>query len=63
MLFSIDRGGAVIRAGVAALVMIDKLIFRKIDFMEEFKKGNIVVAIFQSVILLLIDIVVSAAVT
>lgn len=61
----INLGYAVISLfiGVIALVMIDKLIFRKIDFMEEIKKGNIAVAIFQSVILLFIGIVVSAAMT
>jgi len=61
----INLGYAVISLfiGVVALVMIDKLIFRKIDFMEEIKKGNIAVAIFQSVILLFIGIVVSAAMT
>lgn len=61
----INLGYAVVSLfiGVVALVMIDKLIFRKIDFMEEIKKGNIAVAIFQSVILLFIGIVVSAAMT
>lgn len=48
---------------VIALVLIDKYVFRSIDFIEEIKKGNLAVAIFQSVILLFIGFVVSAAMT
>ncbi|SET63438.1 DUF350 domain-containing protein [Thalassotalea agarivorans] len=47
--------------GVIALVIIDKFIFKDVDFMQEIKKGNLAVAIFQSVILLFIGIVVSSA--
>lgn len=46
---------------VIALVLIDKFIFKDVDFMQEIKNGNIAVAIFQSVILLFIGVVVSAA--
>lgn len=46
---------------VIALVVIDKFIFKNVDFIEEIKNGNIAVAIFQSVILLFIGFVVSAA--
>ncbi|MCO4787436.1 MAG: DUF350 domain-containing protein [Marinomonas atlantica] len=61
----VNLGYAVISLfiGVMALVLIDKFIFRNIDFIEEIKKGNMAVAIFQSVILLFIGIVVSAAMT
>ncbi len=48
---------------VIALLLIDKFVFRNIDFIEEIKKGNMAVAIFQSVILLFIGFVVSAAMT
>lgn len=47
--------------GVIALVLIDKFIFKDVDFMQEIKNGNIAVAIFQSVILIFIGVVVSAA--
>ncbi|MFD2167053.1 DUF350 domain-containing protein [Thalassotalea euphylliae] len=47
--------------GVVSLVLIDKFVFKDIDFMEEIKKGNMAVAVFQSVILLFIGIVVSSA--
>lgn len=61
----INLGYAVISlfVSVIALVIIDKVIFKQIDFIEEIKKGNIAVAIFQSMILLFIGIVVSAAMT
>jgi len=61
----INLGYAVISLfiSVIALVIIDKVIFKQIDFIEEIKKGNIAVAIFQSMILLFIGIVVSAAMT
>ncbi|RYV01683.1 DUF350 domain-containing protein [Shewanella sp. OPT22] len=61
----INLGYAVLSlfVSVIALVIIDKFIFKKIDFMEEIKKGNIAVAIFQSMILVFIGIVVSSALT
>ncbi|MBB1385067.1 DUF350 domain-containing protein [Pseudoalteromonas sp. SG45-5] len=61
----INLGYAVISlfVSVIALVIIDKVIFKQIDFIEEIRKGNIAVAIFQSMILLFIGIVVSAAMT
>ncbi len=61
----INLGYAVISLfiSVVALLIIDKFIFTKIDFIDEIKNGNIAVAIFQSVILLFIGFVVSAAMT
>ncbi len=61
----INLGYAVISLfiGVVALILIDKFIFKNINFIDEIKKGNIAAAIFQSVILLFIGIVVSAAMT
>ncbi|WP_028111071.1 DUF350 domain-containing protein [Ferrimonas sp. YFM] len=46
---------------VIALVIIDKFVFRRIDFIEEIRKGNLAVAIFQSTILLFVGFVVSSA--
>lgn len=61
----INLGYAVISlfVSVLALVVIDKFVFKNIDFIEEIKKGNIAVAIFQSMILVFIGFVVSAAMT
>jgi uncharacterized membrane protein YjfL (UPF0719 family) len=63
MLMGINLAYAVLSLfiGVIALVIIDKFIFKDVDFMAEIKNGNIAVAIFQSVILLFIGVVVSAA--
>lgn len=63
MLMGINLAYAVLSLfiGVIALVIIDKFIFKDVDFIAEIKNGNIAVAIFQSVILLFIGVVVSAA--
>jgi len=59
----INLGYAVLSlfVSVIALIIIDKIIFKDIDFIQEIKKGNVAVAIFQSVILLFIGVVVSSA--
>lgn len=46
---------------VIALLLIDKFIFTKIDFIEEIKKGNIAASIFQSTILIFIGLVVAVS--
>jgi uncharacterized membrane protein YjfL (UPF0719 family) len=46
---------------VFALVLIDKYVFTKIDFIEEIKKGNIAASIFQSTILIFIGLVVAVS--
>ena len=46
---------------VFALVIIDKFVFTKIDFIEEIKKGNIAASIFQSTILIFIGLVVAVS--
>ncbi|MEP1740703.1 MAG: DUF350 domain-containing protein [Kangiellaceae bacterium] len=46
---------------VFALVVIDKYVFTKIDFIEEIKKGNIAAAMFQSTILIFIGLVVAVS--
>ncbi len=46
---------------VFALVLIDKYIFTKIDFIEEIKKGNIAASIFQSTLLIFIGLVVAVS--
>ena len=63
ILMLINLGYAVLSLfiSVTALVIIDRFIFKDVDFMQEIKNGNIAVAIFQSVILLFIGGVVSAA--
>jgi len=46
---------------VFALVIIDKYVFTKIDFIEEIKKGNIAASLFQSTILIFIGLVVAVS--
>jgi uncharacterized membrane protein YjfL (UPF0719 family) len=46
---------------VFALVLIDRYVFTKIDFIEEIKKGNVAAAIFQSTILIFIGLVVAVS--
>ena len=46
---------------IVALLLIDKYLFTRIDFIEEIKKGNLAAGIFYSVILLFIGLVVATA--
>ena len=46
---------------IVALILIDKFIFTRIDFITEIKNGNLAAAIFYSVILLFIGLVVATA--
>ncbi len=46
---------------IVALILIDKYIFTGIDFITEIKNGNLAAAIFYSVILLFIGLVVATA--
>ncbi len=46
---------------VFALIIIDKYVFTKIDFIEEIKKGNVAASIFQSTILIFIGLVVAVS--
>lgn len=47
---------------VTTLYMIDHFIYKKIDFVEEIKKGNIAASIFYSVILLFVAIIVTISI-
>ncbi|MBT3468984.1 MAG: DUF350 domain-containing protein [Opitutae bacterium] len=51
--------GLSVVVGVAALVFIDKKLFKKLDFQEEIKQGNIAAAILAATILIFIAIVMS----
>lgn len=47
--------------GVLAVRWVDETIYKEIDFMEEIKKGNLAAAIYASVLVLFIGIVLHAA--
>jgi uncharacterized membrane protein YjfL (UPF0719 family) len=51
--------GLSVVVGVAALVFIDRKLFKKLDFQEEIKQGNIAAAILAATILIFIAIVMS----
>ena len=53
---------AAMMIGLAALNLVDKLLFPNIDFMAEIKRGNIASAIFFGMILLFLAMVLSSAV-
>ena len=44
---------------VIALLLIDKFIYRNINFIEEIRDGNIAAAIFYSCLLLFVGVIVS----
>ena len=46
---------------VLALLLIDKYLFTRIDFIAEIKKGNIAASIFYSMILLFIGVVIATS--
>jgi uncharacterized membrane protein YjfL (UPF0719 family) len=46
---------------IVALIAIDKYLFKRIDFIDEIKQGNLAASIFYSVILLFIGLVVATA--
>ena len=47
--------------GVVAVRWIDRHIYTEIDFMEEIKKGNMAAAIYASVLLLFVGVILAAA--
>lgn len=60
---AINLGYAVVAlvVSIVALILVDKYLFRGIDFVEEIRKGNLAAGIFYSVILLFIGLVVATA--
>ena len=47
--------------GVVAVRWIDRRIYTEIDFIEEVKRGNIAAAIYASVLLLFVGVILAAA--
>jgi|LauGreDrversion4_1035100.scaffolds.fasta_scaffold1047112_1 uncharacterized membrane protein YjfL (UPF0719 family) len=45
--------------GVVALIVADKWIFRKIDFEEEIKKGNLAAAVFGGALTIFVALIIS----
>ena len=59
----INLGYAVVAlvVSIVTLILVDKYLFTRIDFIEEIKQGNLAAAIFYSVTLLFIGLVVATA--
>ena len=48
--------------GVVSIKVLDWVVFPEIDFIEEIKKGNLAAAIFASVLILFLAIMLSSAI-
>lgn len=62
LLISLSYAIITLIVSVTTLYMIDHFFYRKIDFIEEIKKGNIAASIFYSVILLFVAIIVTISI-
>lgn len=60
----ISLGYAVVTLIVAAITLyiIDKFLYKDIDFIQEIKKGNVAASIFYSVILLFVALLVTSSI-
>ena len=62
LLISLSYAIITLIVSVTTLYMIDHFFYRKIDFIEEIKNGNIAASIFYSVILLFVAIIVTISI-
>ncbi|VAX01172.1 hypothetical protein MNBD_GAMMA21-1879 [hydrothermal vent metagenome] len=62
LLISLSYAIITLIVSVTTLYMIDHFFYKKIDFIEEIKNGNIAASIFYSVILLFVAIIVTISI-
>ena len=62
ILVSLSYAIITLLVSVTTLYMIDHFLYKRIDFIEEIKKGNIAASIFYSVILLFVAIIVTISI-
>ena len=62
LLISLSYAIITLIVSVTTLYMIDHFFYKKIDFIEEIKHGNIAASIFYSVILLFVAIIVTISI-
>ena len=62
LLVSLSYAIITLVVSVTTLYMIDHFFYKKIDFIDEIKKGNIAASIFYSVILLFVAIIVTISI-
>ncbi len=62
LLISLGYAIVTLLVSVITLYLIDHYLYRKIDFIEEIKKGNIAASIFYSVLLIFVAVIVTVAI-
>jgi uncharacterized membrane protein YjfL (UPF0719 family) len=62
LLISLGYAIATLLVSVVTLYLVDHYLYRKIDFIEEIKKGNIAASIFYSVLLIFVAVIVTVAI-
>ena len=62
LLISLGYAILTLIVSVITLYLIDHYIYKKINFLEEIKKGNIAASIFYSVVLLFVAIIVTTSI-
>lgn len=62
LLISLGYAIATLIVSVITLYLVDHFLYKKIDFIEEIKKGNIAASIFYSVLLMFVAVIVTVAI-
>ena len=62
LLISLAYAIATLLVSVVTLYLIDHYVYRKIDFIEEIRKGNIAASLFYSVLLIFVAVIVTVAI-
>lgn len=62
LLISLGYAIVTLLVSVVTLYLVDHYLYRKIDFVEEIRKGNIAASIFYSVLLIFVAIIVTVAI-
>lgn len=62
LLISLGYAIATLLVSVVTLYLVDHYLYRKIDFIEEIRKGNIAASIFYSVLLIFVAVIVTVAI-
>jgi len=62
LLISLAYAIVTLLVSVVTLYLIDHYVYRKIDFIEEIRRGNIAASIFYSVLLIFVAVIVTVAI-
>ena len=62
LLISLGYAIVTLLVSVITLYLVDHFLYRRIDFIEEIKKGNIAASIFYSVLLIFVAVIVTVAI-